>query len=59
MLLNVRVDDGALNFRLNKGFLSGELDMHFAYRRLREVMAVEAWLYMLETGECLDLREVK
>ena len=59
MLLNVRVESGALNFKMNKGFLSGELDKHFVYRRLREIMALEAWLYMLETGECLDLREVK
>lgn len=59
MLLNVRVDGGALNFRINKKFLWGDLDKHFAYRRLREVMAIEAWLHMLETGECLDLREVK
>lgn len=58
-LIDIRVQGSYLIFNYDSGYHSGSLDKHFLYRRLREVLAIESWLHMVETGEPLNLLNVK
>ena len=59
VVVDMRVQNDHLIFTYDSEFYSGGMDKHFLYRRLREVLAIEAWLHMVETGEILDLTTAK
>ena len=59
VVVDMRVQNDHLIFTYDSEFYTGGMDKHFLHRRLREVIAIEAWLHMVETGEVLDLNTAK